>query len=129
MLVSSATIREIGLMDESYFLYWEDTEWCARALANGYKVFLVPASLVWHKVSVSTGHGSFQQLYYSTRNGFRFLWGHDKLLLPVFAVFNFLYGIKALMTGNAQPLQGLACGFLDFILGKNGPRRPRSALA
>ena len=122
MLVRSAAIREIGLMEESYFLYWEDTEWCARAQENGYKVVFVPSSHVWHKVSVSTGQGSFSQYYYYTRNGFLFLREHDLLLLPLFAVYTILFGIKSLIMGNSQPLQGGWAGLMDFLRGKRGPR-------
>jgi GT2 family glycosyltransferase len=126
MLVRSAAIREIGLMEESYFLYWEDTEWCARGREKGYRVLFVPASHIWHKVSASAGQGSFSQHYYSTRNGFRFLWEHDSLLLPRFALYNILFGIKSLVMGSAQPLRGFVSGLIGFIQGKSGERRPNS---
>ena len=121
MLVRTAAIRNIGLMEEGYFLYWEDTEWCARAQAKGYKVLFVPGSLVWHKVSASAEKGSFSQYYYFTRNGFFFLRAYDRLLMPLFAAYNLLFGLKCLASANAQPLRGLARGFIDFILGKKGP--------
>ena len=54
MMVRTTAVKKIGLMDESYFLYWEDTEWSARTSAGGFKVLYVPRSKVWHKVSVST---------------------------------------------------------------------------
>jgi GT2 family glycosyltransferase len=122
MLVRCSAIQKIGLMKEDFFLYWEDTEWCARAREKGYKVIFVPASHVWHKVSASTGHGSFIQYYYSTRNGFCFLKKHDVLMLPLFVFYNVLVGIKSLLAGNPQPLRGLASGLWGFIQGISGPR-------
>jgi GT2 family glycosyltransferase len=121
MLVRSATMDNIGLMDESFFLYWEDTEWCARARAGGYQVLFVPGSKIWHKVSVSTRPSSFSQYYYFTRNGFFFLRRHDPWLLPLFGLYSVLFGLKSLLMGNLQPLQGLMIGGIDFLRGRRGP--------
>ncbi|SPP99894.1 Glycosyltransferase [Candidatus Sulfobium mesophilum] len=120
MLVRSSAIRDIGLMEEGYFLYWEDVEWCARAREKGYKILFAPGSRIWHKASSSAGKSSFSQYYYSTRNGFFFLQRHDPLLLPVFAAYNMLFGLKSAACGNLQPLRGLAHGFGDFVRGKRG---------
>jgi GT2 family glycosyltransferase len=127
MLVRSAAIRDMGMMEESYFLYWEDTEWCARAKAKGHKVLFVPASRVWHKVSSSAGKSSFSQYYYFSRNGFSFLREYGPLLMPLFAAYIMLFGLKCLASGNAQPLRGLARGFIDFVLGRKGPMQSSSA--
>jgi len=121
LLARSTTIEKIGLMDEKFFLYWEDTEWCARVNKEGYRVIFVPSSKVWHKVSASTRQSSFSQYYYFTRNGFNFLRRYDPYLLPVFGFYNVLFGLKSLLTGNAQPLKGLGYGFLDFLRGRMGP--------
>jgi GT2 family glycosyltransferase len=127
MLVRSAAIRDTGLMEERYFLYWEDTELCARAEEKGYKVLFVPDSRIWHKVSSSAGKSSFSQYYYYTRNGFFFLRQYDPLLLPVFAVYNLLFGLKCMASGNPQPLRGFADGFIDFVQGKKGLRQSTSS--
>lgn len=121
MLVRSAAIHKIGLMDENFFLYWEDTEWCARAQKYDYQVVFVPQSRVWHKISVSTVQSSFSQYYYFTRNGFFFLRQYDLWMIPVFCLYNVLFGLKSLMTGNIQPLRGLAHGCTDFMRGRKGP--------
>jgi GT2 family glycosyltransferase len=121
MLVRSTAIETIGLMDESFFLYWEDTEWCARARANGYQVVFVPGSKIWHKISASTMQSSFSQYYYFTRNGFFFLRAYDPYLIPLFGLYNVLFGLKSLLAGNPQPLQGLAHGCIDFTRDRKGP--------
>jgi hypothetical protein len=123
MLVRSTFIEKIGLMDEEYFLYWEDSEWCARFRSRGYKVLFVPSSKVWHKVSVSTRQSSFSQYYYYTRNGFSFLWENDFFLLPIFGFYNLLFGFKSMIFGNMQPLQGLMRGGFDFMMGRKGSIR------
>lgn len=73
MFVSSARLRELGLLDESYFLYFEETDWCFRARSAGYPSIYVPGARLWHKVSASVGgEGSPLMLYFTTRN--RLLW-------------------------------------------------------
>jgi len=124
MLVRAYTVREIGLMDESYFLYWEDTGWCARAQEKGYAVIFVPASHVWHKISASTVRRSFEQYYYFTRNGFAFLRRHDPLRIPVFAIYNLIFGLMSLFLRNPQPLRGFLRGFVDFTHGETGAMVP-----
>jgi GT2 family glycosyltransferase len=66
-------LREIGLLDEDFFLYFEETDWCYRAREAGHPSIFVPDAKLWHKVSVSFGgEGSPLALYFITRN--RLLW-------------------------------------------------------
>ncbi len=48
-------INEIGLMPEGYFLYFEDTDWCVKALNVGFQNSICTQSVVYHKGGVSTG--------------------------------------------------------------------------
>lgn len=69
MFVSSSTLETIGLMDPDFFLTYEETDWCFRALRSGVKSYCVPTAKVWHKISTSFG-GSTSPLmiYYLSRN-------------------------------------------------------------
>jgi hypothetical protein len=74
MLIDNNVFREIGMMDERYFVYYDDTDFIYRAGRNGYKVYYMPSLTVLHKVSTSTGGGeSLFSIYYSTRNRIYFL--------------------------------------------------------
>jgi GT2 family glycosyltransferase len=55
MLVKREVIKAVGTLDEKYYLYGEDVDWCIRARQAGFKVVYVPSSHVWHKVSTSSG--------------------------------------------------------------------------
>ncbi|MCG6535034.1 MAG: glycosyltransferase family 2 protein [Syntrophales bacterium LBB04] len=69
LLIKKAVIEKIGLLDESFFLYWEDVDWGLRAKKAGLKNFVVPHSRIWHKVSVSTGGmDSPIRAYHKTRS-------------------------------------------------------------
>ena len=48
MLVRSSTIKKIGLLDESYFMYLEDVDYCLRAIKAGIKIFHANSSKIIH---------------------------------------------------------------------------------
>jgi GT2 family glycosyltransferase len=51
MLVKKDVIANVGLLDEGYFLYFDETEWCARMIRASYDLVYVPQAVVWHVVS------------------------------------------------------------------------------
>ena len=70
MLVRAGALVELGDFDESLFAYAEDTDWSLRSARAGWKVMVVPASVVRHAVSAASGGASSPDtLYYSLRNG------------------------------------------------------------
>lgn len=78
LLVSADVFRKVGLLDEDFFLTYEETDWCYRARNNGYRCIVVPRAKLWHKISVSFGgSGSPLQKYFMTRN--KLLWGQKYL--------------------------------------------------
>lgn len=68
MMVPRRVIDEIGMMPEFFFLYYEEVDWCESIKRGGYKIYVVPASKVYHKESMSIGKGSTLKTYYMTRN-------------------------------------------------------------
>ena len=75
MLVSTKLIHEVGKLDDRYFAYYEDLDWCQRAEQHGYHAYVVPEAVVYHKKSGSTsqgGHRRFTKIpsYYLARNAF-----------------------------------------------------------
>ena len=69
LLARSAMIEEVGLLDESLFLYYEDVDWSIRAAVKRWGLVYCPQSVVRHKVSVSSGGaGSPLAMYYCARN-------------------------------------------------------------
>jgi N-acetylglucosaminyl-diphospho-decaprenol L-rhamnosyltransferase len=55
MMVRREVIRDIGLMDERYFLYFEEVDFCLRARRAGWPCWYVPKSRVMHVSGQSTG--------------------------------------------------------------------------
>lgn len=69
MMIHTDTLKKVGLLDESYFMYCEDTDFCIRLMQNNIKIKYIPSAKLWHKVSSSTGgEKSPFNTYYITRN-------------------------------------------------------------
>lgn len=49
LLIPKRAFYEAGLLDEEYFLYYEDVDWCLRARGAGYRLWVIPQALVIHK--------------------------------------------------------------------------------
>ncbi len=65
----SEVAHQIGLLDESFFLVWEEVDWGFRARKAGWRNLVVPAAKVWHKIGVSFGsEASPLRTYFSIRN-------------------------------------------------------------
>jgi len=55
MLCRAEAVREVGLLDEGYWLYMEDLDWCRRFWDAGWKVFYEPAGVALHVKGGSSG--------------------------------------------------------------------------
>ena len=62
MLCRAEAVREVGLLDEGYWLYMEDLDWCARFWRAGWKIFYEPAGVALHvKGGSSAGRRAARQ--------------------------------------------------------------------
>ena len=74
MMINKKVFEKVGLMDEKYFVYYDDSDFIYRTNENGYKIVYFPKAVVGHKVSVSTGGSeSLFFIYYVTRNRIYFI--------------------------------------------------------
>lgn len=71
LLVRKRVADEIGLLDEEYFIYNEETDWCIRSGKAGHACIYVPRAVVWHKVSRS--ELSLSRIYLLARNQILFM--------------------------------------------------------
>ncbi|EOR23316.1 glycosyltransferase [Niallia nealsonii AAU1] len=95
MLIKKQLILDVGLMNEDYFLYFEDTDFCCKTIKSGYKVVYNSNSIIWHKVSASTSKNAIKD-YYFTRNNLYFMVKHAPkiyylLFVPFFLKRNMRY--------------------------------------
>jgi hypothetical protein len=72
LMIRRETLDEIGLMDDRFFLYFEEIDLCRRARRAGWEVWLAPASRVTHFEGASTGirRGRLPRYWFDSRRWF-----------------------------------------------------------
>jgi Predicted glycosyltransferases len=82
MLIHNRIFERIGMIDEKMFMYYDDTDLCARMQENGIRLLYVPTAKMWHKVSSSSGgENSKLNVYYMFRNQLYFMKKHKNMLI------------------------------------------------
>lgn len=107
MLIKKDVFKKIGLLDERYFIYFEDVDFCMRARRAGYLLHVVPDALVYHQVSTATSKlGSARLLYYHYRNAHLFNQKNGpfpvKLVLPIWSFFIIIRQLLKLLFAPAK---------------------------
>lgn len=103
MLIKKEVLEKVGLFDESFFLYYEDVDFCLRAKNKGFLTYILPSVYVGHELSNSVGKVSPIAVYHQTRSALLFGKKYFKktlLLNRLFIVAQTLYFlIKKPMAG------------------------------
>lgn len=74
MMVKREIIKQVCMMPEVYFLYYEELDWSTLMTEHGYELWYEPGCTVFHKESQSTGQTSYLRTFFLTRN--RLLYGY-----------------------------------------------------
>ena len=129
LLASREMIEQVGMLDEAYFLYLEDVDWALRARDKGWRTYLVPDSVVWHKVNLTTAQLRPRIIYYVCRNSLYLCRRHFPVHLPrvmAWCVYSYMvsYLVRWVLEGfSPEPLEYLRKGwegFRDFLGGHMG---------
>ncbi len=121
--------EDVGLLDDAFFVYYDDTDFCRRALDIGYEIWFEPESIVYHQKGATLGgQVSAFGCYYLSRNRPYLMRKH--LSRPRFAVFAAYYFATRtarlalwLREGRRDLVRATLAGMRDFALGRMGPRR------
>lgn len=77
LLVGTAVLEQVGLLDEAFHAYGEDCDWCRRIREADWRLVYVPGSKVWHKISASSGgHFTLKKISRRLRGQVQFLRRH-----------------------------------------------------
>ena len=111
MLASRAFIEQVGLMQEDYFLYYEEIDWAKRGAAKRFRLGYAPGSVVFHKEGASIGTaasgGSPLSLYFLFRSRLRFCWRFHRAFVPSVIWFSLL-DVARLAVRRRWPQAGAA---------------------
>lgn len=113
VLIKKEVIEKIGLLDEKYFLYFEDSDFVKRARMSGFKAYYNGKVALYHKVSRSTGIGSVVTDYYHTRNRLIFGMKYGRLRTKVALLRE---AVRLFLFGRPSQREGI----LDYYLGLTG---------
>jgi len=98
MMLPVHVVREVGLMADIFFLYYEELDWIQRVKDAGYKVWYIHNSVVYHKDSISTGSMSPLKIYYLSRNRILYL---RRNIRGLTAIISILYQVFIAIPKNA----------------------------
>jgi GT2 family glycosyltransferase len=114
MLIKREVFEQIGMFDENYFLYYEDSDLFMRVKQKGFLLFFIPKAILWHhNASASGGSGSPLQDYYIARNRLLFGLKYAPLRAKIALIRE---GFRLLLKGRKWQKRAV----IDFYLGNLG---------
>jgi len=106
MMVRKAAIDAVGLLDEAYFFFFEETDWAKRMQQWGWRVFFLPTARIYHLQGQSVGHHvKSRKLFFRSRYTYLKKW-HQKTY-PLF----FMLVFCRLLLNNLLNLAGFIATF------------------
>ncbi len=130
VMLRGEMLQQIGLFDEGYFLYFEETDLCLRAARSGWECWYVPESRVVHIGSVSTGMKNWRRMptyWFDSRRRY-FTKNHGRIYagaaLAAHLTGGLLHRLRCVLSGR-EPRD--APGFLRDLAGHSFGLRRRSA--
>lgn len=121
LFVRTQALRQAGFIDESYFLYREETDWCIEMRRHGWRLVCCVGSTIWHKEASSLGMRSGLHDYYALRNMLHLVRKHHAVTLPT----AWLYFLLRAMVPKLARFQFRRIGYVlrayyDFARGVRG---------
>jgi GT2 family glycosyltransferase len=83
MLIRLDVLRQVGLLDERYFMYSEEVDWCLRMRQVGMQLGYAPRARVWHKGEGSIQRHSERRDYHTVRSALLLIHKFEPGRLPV----------------------------------------------
>ncbi len=121
LLLRTSAVREVGLFDEAFFLYWEDTDICYRLRKGGWGLAVAPV-VVRHKGSSTTGRDPRLRSFHTARSFVLFLSRHHRLPRLKSAVAIAFQSALKLLRGRFSAAWGFWEGWLGGLAALGKPR-------
>lgn len=108
LMIRRPVLEEIGGFDETFFLYFEETDLCRRAARAGWRTHYVPNSKITHVGSASTGMQQWQRTpaYWFQSRSHYFTKSHGRLYSGLATLARVagcgVYGMRRLIQGKPQ---------------------------
>jgi len=125
MLIPKNVYEEVGGFDEDFFIWSEEWDYSIRVSSAGFKLMVVPASKICHKIGNSLGVMKPLNYYYGIRNGLMLQQKHLSILLfiPYFAYYlvnRCLRFVQFALIGRSDLARAGFDAVVEFMRGKSG---------
>jgi GT2 family glycosyltransferase len=114
VLVRRKALEDVGLMDDRYFLYWEDAELCFRLRRGGWRLGVASQAIVLHNVNASTSKSSTSIDRCYTYSGIRFLSQYSHVPQVALFVFLSLRLLHRALSGKVKAMGSVLQGVRDY---------------
>lgn len=88
-LINANVFKKIGYLDERYFMYYEDVDFCQRATESGFTLVVNQSATIYHKCGASASYASPTSIYYSNRSKYLFIILHTNGINRFLLLFQF----------------------------------------
>ena len=117
MFIKRRVIEDIGLLDSSFFMYYEDCDYCLRTIEAGHKIVYVPKAIMWHKIAKGTEGDYLTRWQYKVKGMLHFHRKHSRLGLPQAVLLTIAtltwITVRELWRGNWRPLPQMVRSFIQ----------------
>lgn len=128
LMFPASMVDKVGLMDDDYFMYFDDVDFVTRAVQCGFSVKYVPESKIYHLESGSSGGETLGPLplYYQTRNRLHFMVKHQpsrvrrSMFYLYFLLTRLVYVARWLAKRDRRSLYAFRAAIQDYRSGRLG---------
>lgn len=115
--------EKVSEIDERYFIYFEDSDWCFRVKKAGFRIMTSARAKVYHRVSGSLGMESPRFYYYRIRNRFLFMKDNAPAYYAIFSLKFYFLALPSLiltllLSRKPRQILGVLWGIVDYWRGK-----------
>ncbi|HEX5972741.1 MAG TPA: glycosyltransferase family 2 protein [Gemmatimonadaceae bacterium] len=121
MLVRMSAVEQVGLLDERFFMYSEDADWCFCIREAGYRLALAADAEIWHKGGASSVPGSPLHDYHNMVGNLLVMRKHHPWHMPFTVPYSlYRYLAPRIVRGQWKRAAAVARAFLDVAFGDTG---------
>jgi GT2 family glycosyltransferase len=120
MFVRAQVYKDLGGLDEYFFAHQEEIDLCWRMQLSGYKVYVQPASVVYHVGGGTLPKGNSKKTYLNFRNNLIMLYKNSSTsrlitLLPIRFLLDAIAAYKGLFSGDFGFFKAIIKAHIHFI--------------
>lgn len=130
MVVRTKIFKDLGGFDNDYFAHMEEIDFCSRARAAGYKIEVIPKSVVYHLGGGTLDYGNPRKVFLNFRNSLYTLYKNESFgkllwLLPMRLILDGVAGLKFLFEGKFAGIGAIIKAHWSFFMSIGSLRRKK----